>query len=195
MGYAGASDSQSNEDFDALLEDTLERAALWLQLRIPRAAGHVVDADDVLQEATLEALMSRDRFDASRPFGGWFFGILKHVYHQHLAKRRRRPADLLGDADGELLAHSTAISSRAARKDDVRSIREFMDSHDDYSKALLALFGLEGLKAPEVAKAMSLLVPRDDAQPHKPDTCSKHWRALRSEIVRAVPTSRILAFA
>ncbi len=58
--------------FDALVLRYLDRAYAAAR----RLMGQHADAEDLVQDAFIQALRTLDRFQPDRPFGPWFFRIL-----------------------------------------------------------------------------------------------------------------------
>ena len=52
--------------------------------------GNVEDAKDALQEAFVKTFQSLKRFDVKRPFGPWFFQILRNQCRDMLRSRKAR---------------------------------------------------------------------------------------------------------
>lgn len=52
--------------------------------------GNPEDAEDALQEAFIKAFDALDRFDLERPFGPWFFQILRNQCRDALRSRKAR---------------------------------------------------------------------------------------------------------
>ena len=181
------SERESCADFERRLEDAARRVHLWARFRMPRSVDGIFSAEDVVQESVLRALMGRDRIDPERDLAPWLFGIANNVYRGFLAQQSRRSTVDLSGTSGEILDTSTSISRRVSRSDAVESVCRWGKERDRYDRLLLAFFGGEGLNASQTAAMLDRVAPRADGEAHKPDTCSKHWRSLRCEVVRAIP--------
>ena len=86
-------------EFDALYRDHYRRVfGLCLKLlRLP------VQAEEAAQEVFVRAYRAFDRYDSGQPFSAWVLGIASN-HCIDLIRRRRREADLYGDADAERAA-------------------------------------------------------------------------------------------
>lgn len=67
-------------------------------------------AEDLTQETFLRAYQSLERYDGSCKLSTWLCQIAKHLYYQHLAKRKHEV--LAGDGAWEELAQESAPKSR-----------------------------------------------------------------------------------
>jgi len=73
--------------------------------------GDRVEADDVVQEASVIGLASLDRFTPGTSFEGWMAQIVRNVARNALRKRARNPARATG---GDALINHAARSGHAA---------------------------------------------------------------------------------
>lgn len=73
--------------------------------------GDRVEADDVVQEASVIGLASLDRFTPGTSFEGWMAQIVRNVARNALRKRTRNPARATG---GDALINQAARSGRSA---------------------------------------------------------------------------------
>ena len=97
----------SSSAFQSLVE-TYERPLYALALQ---KVGHPEDAQDVVQDAFLEAYRTLDRLETPEAFGGWMRRItLSHAY-MRLRRRHQRPEQLAGAGTGSVLEEVAAESS------------------------------------------------------------------------------------
>ena len=76
---------------DARFYEPLVRAYEPQGLRLALGmTGNPEDARDALQDAFVKAFQALDRFDSNRPFGPWFFQILRNQCRDLLRRRRAR---------------------------------------------------------------------------------------------------------
>jgi len=73
--------------------------------------GDRVEADDVVQEASVIGLASLDRFTPGTSFEGWMAQIVRNVARNAMRKRTRNPARATG---GDALVNHAARTGRAA---------------------------------------------------------------------------------
>jgi RNA polymerase sigma-70 factor (ECF subfamily) len=119
---------------------------------LARMLGDDADAADVTQEVVLRALRHLDRYDPSRSFATWIFGIARNAAIDELRRRRVRraaPWTDVADAADSPLAHA----SRAQRAEQVqRALAELPDMY----REVLVLFHFEQLKYTEIADILEI---------------------------------------
>ncbi len=120
--------------------------------------GNVEDARDALQEAFVKAFDSLHRFDLRRPFGPWFFQILRNQCRDML---RSRQARFKMEALDEKLELRPADSERgperirqrgAARELLWRALEHIGAEH----REILVLKELEGFRYGEIAEILDI---------------------------------------
>jgi RNA polymerase sigma factor (sigma-70 family) len=110
-------------------------------------------AEDVAQEAFLRAWRHADIFDARRgTVVAWLMTIARNLAID--AVRRRRPISVSPD---ELLGQSAAVSGRgpaehAVMADDISRLRDALAALPDGQRRVLALAGIWGISAREIAE-------------------------------------------
>src|SRR5437667_7318694 len=85
-----------DEQAFALLIEPHRRA---LHLHCYRMLGSLHDADDALQEAMLRAWKSSDRYEPRAQLTTWLHAIATNVCLTAIARRRKRPAEVIEDLD------------------------------------------------------------------------------------------------
>lgn len=134
-----------------------ERPGLRLALGM---MGNGEDAWDALQNAFVKTFNSLDRFDVRRPFGPWFFQILRNQCRDMLRSRQarfrletldedleRRPADRESGSDPE------RNRERGAAKEFLwRGLERIGPEH----REILVLKELEGLRYGEIATILEI---------------------------------------
>jgi RNA polymerase sigma-70 factor (ECF subfamily) len=111
------------------------------------------DAEDLVQDAFHRALRSLPSFDENRPFGPWFFTILRNL-GRNAAERDARwssipvPDEMPIDAtDPEDMAHRAQVRERVQRG---------LDVLPPMQRACFRLCDIEGFKGNEVAKMLGI---------------------------------------
>lgn len=103
-GAPGAGSRLTEAEFAVLVA----RARPALTIVASAVLGDRVEADDVVQEASVIALASLDRFTPGTSFEGWMAQIVRNVARNALRKRARNPARATG---GDALANHSARPS------------------------------------------------------------------------------------
>lgn len=135
-----------------------ERPALRLAIAM---LGNADDARDAVQEAFVKAYDALPRFDLNRPFGPWFFQILRNQCRDALRARRPR-------FDLEALDHGGPDARELARTDgsDPERRHEWRVAHELLWRALqrigeehrevLVLKELQGFRYGEIAAILGI---------------------------------------
>jgi RNA polymerase sigma-70 factor (ECF subfamily) len=109
------------------------------------------DAEDVVQDAFTIVHRNGGTFDAARPFGPWFFAIVRRLAANRRSRDQRR-ARLLR-LFGQELAERTPADSEAAviaRADGVAALRA-MENLSPMQRACIELVALRGFSTEDVA--------------------------------------------
>ena len=109
-------------------------------------------AEDVAQNAFLNAFRNLNRFDLDRPFRPWFLMILTNEARMHLRARGRRPDGELPDElpDG---AEADAILTRLIRDDERARVRAALAELDEPFRTTVILHYFNDLSIDEIASA------------------------------------------
>ncbi len=120
--------------------------------------GNRHDAEDALQEAFVKAFRSLDRFDPDRPFGPWFFQILRNQCRDALRSRSSRfDAEALDERLEERPAGSRASPERRRRKSAAHSmVWRALGRLSDEHREVLVLKELEGFRYAEIATILDI---------------------------------------
>ncbi len=120
--------------------------------------GNVEDAHDALQDAFVKAWQSLDRFDGGRPFGPWFFQILRNQCRDLLRSRQARFK--LETVDERLEARPAGLDSSPERDRERRAAREMLwkglERIGAEHREILVLKELEGLRYSEIAEVLGI---------------------------------------
>ena len=109
------------------------------------------DAEDVVQDAFIVVHRNAGAFDAARPFGPWFFAIVRRLAANRRSRDRRR-AQLLR-LFGKELAERTSANVEAAvvaQLDGAAALRA-MEDLSPMQRACIELVVLRGLSTEEVS--------------------------------------------
>ncbi len=120
--------------------------------------GNLEDAMDALQEAFVKAYQSLGRFDLSRPFGPWFFQILRNQCRDKLRSRRARfKVEALDARPASRPASSGTSPERLREKAEARELlwRGLERIGDDH-REILVLKELQGFRYSEIAAILGI---------------------------------------
>jgi len=144
---------------DSRFYEPLVRAYEPSGLRLAVAMlGNLEDARDALQEAFVKTFESLHRFDLRRPFGPWFFQILRNHCRDMLRSRQARFKLEVLDEKLELRPADAGASPErqrqrsAARELLWRALERIGEEH----REVLVLKELQGFRYNEIAKILDI---------------------------------------
>lgn len=120
--------------------------------------GSTDDARDALQEAFIKAWQSLHRFDVNRPFGPWFFQILRNQCRDMIRSRQSRGRIETRDERLELRpAGSKASPARLQQRNEARDLLwQALSKVGEEHREILILKELEGFRYTEIAGILSI---------------------------------------
>lgn len=110
------------------------------------------DARDVTQETLIKVMRNLDRYDASRRFSSWVFGIARNTAIDE-ARRRRRVVDA---SDTEFESHEPSPLEESSRQQRARKLQDALDELPAAYREILVLYHFEHLKYHEIAEALGI---------------------------------------
>lgn len=144
---------------DARFYEPLVRAYEPSGLRLAAAMlGNLDDARDALQDAFVKAWEALHRFDLRRPFGPWFFQILRNHCRDMLRSRQARskletPDEKLELRPADAERGPERIREKAAAKELLwRALEQVGDEH----REILVLKELQGFRYNEIAQILDI---------------------------------------
>lgn len=141
------------EAFGRLVEDAEERLRAALHASLSRDIEHIIDVEEVLQEAVVRGLRSIRSFEwqGEDSFSAWLRGIARNIVLD--AIRRKRPH--YGLTTVESAAPSDGSPSKALRRDErfERLKRTLQGLRPDHREVLL-LSRIDGLSVRDIAARM-----------------------------------------
>lgn len=144
---------------DARFYEPLVRAYEPSGLRLAAGMlGNMEDARDALQDAFVKAFDALHRFDLRRPFGPWFFQILRNHCRDMLRSRQARFKVETLDENLELRPADSEegperVRQRAAARDLLWSALERVG---DEHREILVLKELQGFRYNEIAQILDI---------------------------------------
>lgn len=138
------------------LVDRYQRRVYATMVRMVRRRA---DAEDLTQQAFLEAYAALDRFDPTRPFLTWLLRIAVNNCRDHLKshKRREQPSEL--DADGSQALHAGRVDGpeeELVRHRRLARLEAALGRLDDKYRIPLVLKDIEGLSYQEIQQVVEL---------------------------------------
>ncbi len=120
--------------------------------------GNMDDAHDALQEAFIKTYDSLHRFDLRRPFGPWFFQILRNQCRDMLRSRQARFRSETLDERVELRPASVERGPERAyqRNAAKQMLWQALESIGDEHREILVLKELQGFRYQEIAQILDI---------------------------------------
>ena len=121
--------------------------------------GNPDDARDALQDAFVKVFQALERFDTNRPFGPWFFQILRNQCRDLLRRRRARfRVEVVSDG---LLDSAPDTGPRSAarqreRLEAQRLLWRALERIPEDQREVLVLKELQGLRYHEIASIIEI---------------------------------------
>ena len=108
-------------------------------------------AEDVAQNAFLNAFRHLHRFDPDRPFRPWLLGIVANEARRYRRDQRRHPTAVL---DQDLAATAEPLLSHVVREDERARVRRALAELAEPFRTTAVLYYLGELSVEEVASAV-----------------------------------------
>ena len=146
----------------AAFEELVQRHRTQIYRVAYRLAGNPDDAEDLAQEAVVEAFRAFDRYRPGTYFDRWLYRIMSRTYIDTVRRRRRRPTvslDAPSAAEGGARILSLGDSSQDPQELTEKAsldgaIQAALDRLPQEFRAAVVLADIEGLSYDEVADAL-----------------------------------------
>jgi RNA polymerase sigma-70 factor (ECF subfamily) len=135
--------------FDTLVRRYLRRAHTVAY----RLLGHREDAEDLVQEAFMTALIRLYSFDVERPFGPWFFRILTN---QGLNARKARAVRRTEMVPETMDDHQASPQLNAERLEIRERLQEALSELPERQRFVVKMVDVEGMDTAEVAAMLDI---------------------------------------
>ena len=119
--------------------------------------GNVDDGQDALQDAFVKAFHALGRFDLRRPFGPWFFQILRNQCRDRLRSRQARfRLETLDERLDQRPSGDAAPDRRRERAEAREILWKGLERIGEEHREILVLKELEGLRYAEIAGVLDI---------------------------------------
>ena len=118
-----------------------------------RLLGHREDAEDLVQDAFIQALDKIDSFDPQRPFAPWFFRILTN---RGLNARQSRALRTVADIPDDTASPAESPAASAERGDLRSRLRRAVAALPERQQLIVQLFEIDGWTSSEIAAALGI---------------------------------------
>ena len=144
---------------DARFYEPLVRAYEPAGLRLAVAMmGNNEDAEDALQEAFIKTFDTLHRFDLRRPFGPWFFQILRNQCRDMLRSRKAKfKVEVLDEKLDQRPADRERGPERSRQRNAARdTLWQGLERIGTEHREILVLKELEGFRYTEIAQILEI---------------------------------------
>lgn len=155
----------AHDEFDRLV--TRHKQAVYRQML--RVCGNQADAEDVLQDALLNAYRALGTLKDRAAFQAWLARIGRNVCYRLKRKEALRPILELpeGQTLDSLPGSAASAETLAAGQDLERCVKEALARLPEGSRRVLELRDVEGHTAPEAALRLGISVPAVKSRLHR----------------------------
>ena len=118
-----------------------------------RIVHHTTEAEDIMQEAFLDAFKKLDTYKGESSFGSWLKRIVVNRSLDHLKKKKL----LTGFDDQQFdIEDATDITDEELDRCKVEEIKKTMEDLPDNYRIILSLYLLEGYDQQEIAEILNI---------------------------------------
>lgn len=189
-GVTSGSADRSGTHRLAAFEELLHRHLRSIHRVAYRLAGNADDAEDLVQEALVEAFRAFDRYQPGTYFDRWVYRIMTRTHIDRVRRRGRRPETSLdapvgssGDALVTLIGDTRDDPQRLTEVTELDGpIQAALDRLPEEFKTAVVLADVEGLSYDEIAAAVGCPVGTVRSRLHRAREMLRH--ALRPHLVR-----------
>ena len=135
--------------FDELVQRHMKRAYAVAY----RLLGHREDAEDLVQDAFIQALDKIDTFEAGRPFAPWFFRILTN---RGLNARQSRALRTMSELPEDVAGTMGSPERDAERAELAQRLREAVAKLPERQQLIVQLFEIDGWTSAEIAATLGI---------------------------------------
>lgn len=118
-----------------------------------RLLGQRQDAEDVVQDGLLAALVSIESFDRSRPFGPW---LLRIVANRALNVRKARTLRQVEPIPADVRSGSLSPFDVAERSELREGLQRALADLPEQQRWIVELFEIDGFTGPEIAGMLDI---------------------------------------
>ena len=150
----------------------------WARLKVRGELLRHLEPEDLVQEVVVRACLRQREYEPERgSFRAWVFGFAQRVWLEALRELARNPLGTRRRTGGDsqlpqVVDSITAISTRAARDEQLRACSARLAQLEEVDQRLLACVGLEGVSHADAAGLLGITA----------DACRKRWQRLRERL-------------
>lgn len=121
-----------------------------------RLGGDPTACAELVQAVMTRLYLERGRYDPSRPFAPWVYGIAKNVWNDHLRRRARSRTDLVGDSLQDAPSPAPSPAENLEQLEDADHVRRAVQRLPEDQRLVVVLRHWQGLTYEEIAAALQV---------------------------------------
>lgn len=147
--------AEENQLFRTLVEQHSTRLFRFIIKHI----GNTTEAEELTQQAFVEAVRSYRSFRGESQLSTWLYGIALNLVRNHLSRAPERRYEFMGDASLDLQeAPGPSPQEALEQRQAVRALSDALDELPEHMRELLMLVGLNDISYEEAAVLLSVPV-------------------------------------
>ncbi|MGN6580371.1 MAG: RNA polymerase sigma factor [Bordetella sp.] len=144
---------------DQLLRDLVREHGSRLQRFIIKHIGNIAEAEDLAQQAFIEAARSYQSFRGESQLSTWLYGIAMNLVRNYLSRAPERRYDFVGEeALYDHAASGVTPEQAVAQTQSMRLLQESLDELPESMRDILLLVGMDDLTYEEASALLSVPV-------------------------------------
>ncbi|WP_323018752.1 RNA polymerase sigma factor [Castellaniella sp.] len=144
---------------ERLFRELVKEHSSRLQRFIIKHIGNISEAEDLTQQAFMEAARSYQTFRGESQLSTWLYGIALNLVRNHLSRAPERRYNFVSDDSLDDLATESATPEEAATQaQTMRLLQESLDELPDSMRSILLMVGLDNMSYEEAAILLTVPV-------------------------------------
>ena len=136
--------------------------------------------EDLVQEVMIRVYQGRQRYDQTRSFSPWLYGIARNLWRDHLRHRGRAENSLIAmKLADDLPSTATDPLERSQQLEEAELVRRALQRLPEEQRMTLILRHYQGLSYEEIAEALGLPLGTVKWRIHEAIQKLKEWLAVR----------------
>jgi len=136
--------------------------------------------EDLVQTVMIKLYEERHRYDPTRPFSPWLYGIARNVWNDYLRRRGRESTHLaLIESMDEMPSTTADPLERSRRVEEAELVRRAVQRLPEEQRLTLVLRHYQGLSYEEIAEALGIPLGTVKWRIHDAMQKVKEWLAVR----------------
>lgn len=144
---------------DALFRTLVQAHGVRLHRFIIKNIGHSTDAEDLAQQAFLEAVRSYQTFKGQSELSTWLYGIAMNLVRNHLSRAPHRRYDFGSDEElAELATDSPTPAQKLEQTEHMRHLQSALAELPQAMREILLMVGVDELSYEDAAALLTVPV-------------------------------------